>query len=331
MAKPLRAAVIGMGIGKTHAAKYLELDDVELVGLCDTDGNALKEACDRTGVEQGFTDPEALFEQARPDVVSLCTPPRSHLAITEAAARRGIHLLVEKPMAWSPEDADGMIRACESQGVVLMVGHKKVFAPPLVRLKALLDSDLGPARFAIHRYPHPGVSDKAWFWSEEDGRGPIFENAVHAAYTLRFLLGEPERVCAEGGTFISHQYAPQIDGAVATIRFRNGAVASLGAGMVGIGGLRSEDYYVSTEKGVAEASGPFDNLDTLRYALRDDPSNVMEETFPDSDPFMEEIRHFLECVRSGNTPAVTGEDGKKAIEFCLAIKEAARTGQPVEM
>jgi predicted dehydrogenase len=331
MAEPLRAAVVGLGIGKTHAAKYLELDDVELVGLCDTDGDALKEACDRTGVEQGFTDPEALFDQAKPDVVNLCTPPRSHLSITEAAARRGIHLLVEKPMAWSPEDADGMIRACEAHGVVLMVGHKKVFAPPLVRLKELLDGDLGPARLAVHRYPHPGLSNKAWFWSEEDGRGPIFENAVHAAYTLRFLLGEPERVSAEGGTLISHQYAPQIDGAVATIRFRSGAVASLAAGMVGVRGLRSEDYYVSTEKGVAEASGPFDNLDTLRYALRDDPENVVEETYPDSDPFMEEIRHFLDCVRSGGTPAVTGEDGRKAIELCLAVKEAVTRGAPVEM
>ena len=159
----------------------------------------------------------------------------------------------------------------------------------------------------------------------------VYPEFVDREAVIRDGIAIFKRVYAEGGTFISHQYAPQIDGAVATIRFRNGSVASLGAGMVGIGGLRSEDYYVSTEKGVAEASGPFDNLDTLRYALRDDPNNVVEESFPDSDPFKEEIRHFLACVRSGETPAVTGEDGRKAIELCLAIKEAARTGRPVEM
>ncbi|OGG47136.1 MAG: hypothetical protein A3F84_16940 [Candidatus Handelsmanbacteria bacterium RIFCSPLOWO2_12_FULL_64_10] len=326
----LRAAVIGLGIGRTHAAKYQALDGVDLVALCDLDEAALKRACEQFGAE-GHRDAEEMMDRVRPDAVSLCTPPRSHLPLAEAAARRGIHVLVEKPMAASPSDADGMIRACRERGVTLMVGHKKVFSPPLIRLRGLLDRDLGPARFVIHRYPHPGATDKAWFWDEADGQGPIFENAVHAAYTLRFLLGEPERVCAEGGSFFAQKHAPQIDGAVCAIRFRGGAVASLSAGMVGMRAFRFEDYYVATEAGVAEVSGPFDNPDTLRYAFRDRPDDVHEESFSGADPFLAEIRHFLDCGRSGQTPAVTGEDGRKAIELCLAIREAVRSGRPVMM
>ena len=273
----------------------------------------------------------AVGDRVRPDVISLCTPPRSHLPLTEAAARRGIHVLAEKPMAASPADADGMIRACRDAGVTLMVGHKKVFSPPLMRLKALLGRDLGPARFLIHRYPHPGTTDKAWFWSVADGQGPIFENAVHAAYTLRFLMGEPARVSAEGGTFFAGGFAPQIDGAVCAIRFRSGSVASLSAGMVGMRAFRSEDYYAATEAGVAEVSGPFDNPDTLRYAFRDRPDDVHEESFAGADPFLAEIKHFIDCVRSGKSPDVSGEDGRKAIELCLAIKQAVRSGGPVDM
>ena len=331
MSKKLRAAVIGLHIGQTHAAKYRALDGVELVGLCDLDEGTLKQACERFGVEEGFRDAEEMMDRVKPDVVSLCTPPKSHLALTGAAARRGIHVLAEKPVAASPGDADGMIRVCRERGVTLMVGHKKVFSPPLMRLKALLERDLGPARFVIHRYPHPSTTDKAWFWSESDGQGPIFENAVHAAYTLRFLLGEPERVCAEGGNFFAKRFAPQIDGAVCAIRFRGGAVASLSAGMVGVRTFRFEDYYVATEVGVAEVSGPFDNPDALRYAFRDRPDDIHEESFPGADPFLAEIRHFLDCVQSGKTPGVTGEDGRKAIELCLAIQEAVRSGRPVTL
>lgn len=331
MPKTWKAAVVGLGIGRTHAAKYQALDGVDLVALCDLDEGALKRACEQAGGVEGYRDPEEMMDRAKPDAVSLCTPPGSHLPLTLAAARRGIHVLAEKPVAASPADADAMIRACREAGVTLMVGHKKVFSPPLMRLRALLERDLGPARFLIHRYPHPGSTDKAWFWSEADGQGPIFENAVHAAYTLRFLLGEPERVSAEGGNLLAGRFAPQIDAAVCVVRFKSGAVASLSAGMVGMRVFRFEDYFVATEVGVAEVSGPFDNPDSLRYAFRDRPDDVHEESFPGADPFLAEIRHFLDCVRSGRTPAVTGEDGRKAIELCLAIRQAVRSGAPVTM
>ena len=239
----MRAAVIGLRIGQRHAEVYRALEGVDLVALCDLDDAVLRQACQRFSVSQAYRDAEAMLDRAKPDAISVCTPPKSHLPLARAASERGIHLLVEKPMAVSPSEAEEMIRLCRDREVTLMVGHKKIFSPPIIRLRALLDRDLGPALYAIHRYPHPGWSDKAWFWSEDDGQGPIFENAVHAAYTLRFLLGEPERVYAEGGNLFPERHAHQIDGAVCTIRFRGGAVASLSAGMFGVMPFGFEDYY----------------------------------------------------------------------------------------
>lgn len=329
MEKKLRAAVVGLGIGRTHASRYKALERADLVALCDSDETALKRACDQFHVGEGFRDAIEMMDRSQPDLISVCTPPGSHLPLTRAAAERGIHVLVEKPMAATVEEADGMIRVCRDWGVTLMVGHKKVFSPALMRLRDLLDRDLGQARLLIHRYPHPGSTEKPWFWSEADGQGPIFENAVHAAYTLRFLLGEPARVSAEGGTLLAGRFAPQIDGAVCAIRFRSGAVASLSAGMVGMRAFGFEDYYVATDLGVAMVTGPFDNPDALRYAFRDRPDDIHEESFAGSDPFLAEIAHFVGCVSSGGTPAVTGEDGRQAIVLCLAIKAAVRTGGPV--
>lgn len=327
----LKAAVIGMGIGRTHAAKYALSEEADLCALCDGDPGALERACGLHGGVQGFSDAEEMMDRARPDVISLCTPPGSHLQLTLSAAERGIHVLVEKPMATTVGEAEAMTRTCKERGVTLMVGHKKVFSPPLIRLKDLLERDLGPARFLVHRYPHPGTTDKDWFWREEDGQGPIFENAVHAAYVLRFLMGEPVHVSAEGGNFFAPRFAPQIDGAVCAIRFGSGAVASLSAGMVGIRPFAFEDYYAATAEGVAEVTGPFDNPDSLRYAFRDRPGDVHEESFPGADPFQAEICHFLGCIRSGQAPRVSGEDGKGAIALCLAIKEAIRLGRGVAL
>src|SRR5438128_7774501 len=111
-----------------------------------------------------------MLEEARPAAVSICTPPRVHPELTEAAAARGVHVLVEKPMASTLEGCERMIAAGRRAGVVLMLGHKKRFAPPFVRLRefAAPDGPLGPIRQVTVKYMHPAMSPKDWFWSEED-------------------------------------------------------------------------------------------------------------------------------------------------------------------
>jgi len=213
----------------------------------------------------------------------------------------------------------------------LMVGHKKRFVPVLVRLKELAEGELGTIRYMLHRYPHPGMSNKDWFWQEDDGGGPILENAVHAADTLGFLMGDVERVYAEGGTFFAPHRKPQIDCAVYTLRFKNGSVATVGAGMVSMQGFNFEDYYIANENGVAEVSGRFDSAEVLRYALRSDPKNVHEEKYPDADAFTAEIQHFIECSKTGAEPRASGEAGKKAIAICRAVKKSHEIGEPVEV
>jgi predicted dehydrogenase len=264
------------------------------------------------------------------DGLSLCTPPSSHLPLTTLAAERGVHVLCEKPMATTAEQCQAMIDVCKKRNVTLMIAHKKRFVPAIARLKELTAGPLGAIKFMIHRYPHPGMSQKDWFWREDDGGGPILENAIHAADTLRFLMGDVERVYAEADTFFAVQRAPQLNCATATIRFKSGAIASLAAGMVSCPGMNFEDFWVATDVGTAEVFGRFDCAEALRYVFRTDVRNVQEERFPGSDPFVAEMRHFLDCAQSGKPPLTSGEEGKRAVQLCRAIKESARTGKPVE-
>lgn len=317
---PLKLAVVGLaGIGRVHVRLLSARPDVTLVGVCDLSPAAL-DGAETTAPR--FSDYTQLLEEAKPDAVLLATPPGVHLAQTRAAAERGIHVFAEKPMASSVEAAQGMIDACTAAGVTLMIGQKKRFVPALARLKALLEGELGPARFVIYRYPHPGRSEKAWFWDENDGGGPLRENAIHAADLLRWLCGEVERVGGEGDYFTFEDRAPQLNCAVLTLRFRSGAIGTLAAGMVGTPPFLSEDIWVATEAGVAEVSGPFDNPHRLRWCLRGE-REAHEESFT-GDPFVVELDHFLDCIRTGSTPLTSGPEGLGSLALCELWKSEAR-------
>ena len=327
----MRIAVIGLaGVGGVHVAKVSEMENAELACVCDIVPDIARETGEKYGVKS-YTSAEEMFDKEELGGAILATPPKSHYPLTKMAADKGIHVLAEKPMASTVEDCQKMIDTCRDRKVTLMIGHKKRFVPVLLRLKELTEGELGPISYMLHRYPHPGMSHKDWFWQEDDGGGPILENAVHAADILGFLMGDVERVYAEGGTFFAPERKPQIDCAVYTLRFKSGAIATVGAGMVSMSGFNFEDFYIANENGVAEVSGRFDSAEVIRYALRSDPGNLHEEKYPGADAFKAEIQHFIECSRTGTEPRASGEAGKKAIAICRAVKKSAQISEPVEV
>lgn len=327
----MRVAVIGLaGVGRAHVDRWAKSPNAELVSVCDINRQIADEFASEYEVK-GYTSTEEMLDTEDLTAISICTPPKVHLALTRMAAAGGIHVLCEKPMASTVSDCQEMVDVCRSAGVVLQIGHKKRFIPPLLRLKELTEGQFGPIQYMVHRYPHPGMSNKDWFWAEDDGGGPILENAVHAADILGFLMGDVERVYAEGGTFFAPHRKPQIDCAMFTLRFKSGAIGVVSAGMVSMGGFSFEDFYVANENGVAEVIGRFDSAETLRYSFRDDPDTLQEENYPNFDSFRAEIEHFIECIQTGNEPRASGKAGMKAVAICRAVKRSAEIGEPVEL
>jgi len=327
----MKVAVIGLaGVGRVHAERWAAIPGAELVSVCDIVPQIASDFASRYNVK-GYTSAEEMLDKEGLMAISICTPPKSHLPLTRMTAERGIHVLCEKPMASRVEECQGMIDACKANSVVLQIGHKKRFIPPLVRLKELTAGEFGPIQYMVHRYPHPGMSHRDWFWAEDDGGGPILENAVHAADILGFLMGDVERVYAEGGTYFAPHRKPQIDCAVFTLRFKSGAIGVVNAGMVLMGAFSFEDFYVANENGVAEVTGGFDRAETLRYALRKDPNDVHQESYPNFDAFRAEIEHFIACIQTGSEPIASGEAGMKAVAICRAVKRSAEIGVPVEL
>jgi UDP-N-acetylglucosamine 3-dehydrogenase len=341
---PIRVAVAGLGIGKTHLDRYRKLPDAEIAGVSDLNPELAEQVAATYGCPH-FTDLRQLLDQARPHAISLCTPPAAHPQLTALAAERGVHVLAEKPMASTVEGCQQMIDSCRRHGVTLMLGHKKRFAPPFMRLRELTthDGPLGPIRQVTIKYMHPGMSPRDWFWDEADGGGPILENHVHAADTLGYLAGTPLRVYAEGATRFVEGRDPQPNVAAYAARFSGRSegdgqpaaqdvIVSAGYGMIGpipSTPLAEEQWFFGCERGAAEVTGPFDNLQRLRWAPRDRAAQLQEEHWPDADPFLAELEHFLHCIRTGQHPIASGEAGLQAVRFCLAIKESLRTTSPI--
>lgn len=194
----LRCAVVGLGVGRRHAKSYADIGHADLVAVCDIQPALALEAA-RLHACEPFVDAAEMFDHVPLDAVSICTPPRSHADLTLAAISHKFHVLVEKPMSPSLDDCVRMIEAAESAGVTLMLGHRKRFAPPFVRLYDLTAEDglLGHIRQVSARYMWNDIPTKSWFWRHDDGGGPLLDSHVHVADTLGFLLGTPLRVQVE--------------------------------------------------------------------------------------------------------------------------------------
>jgi predicted dehydrogenase len=328
---PVRVGIVGLGVGRTHVQLFGKTEGAEVAAVCDVDGAKAEEQAAAAGAK-AYTSYEAMLDEMELDAVSLCTPPRLHAPMAEAAAARGLHVLCEKPMAPSVAACQRMIDACQRAGVTLMIALKKRFAPHYCFIRERCEAEAGQplwacARFALGRVDHD------WFWQEEDGGGPLLENSVHMIDILRWLMGDVVRVSAEGGTLFVKHRAPVADAAAATLRFASGGVAALGLGYGCEWPMAREEVLLATPKMVFELQGGFDRADVLRYASREAPGEVTTSTAeaPYQGGFPEEIAHFVQCVTEGRTPRADGAAGRESVRVCLAIKEAIRSGGPVDI
>jgi len=320
-----RVGVIGLGIGEKHVQEYLRLDGIQLAAVADVVEERAQQVARRYGVV-GYSDAVRMMEHEALDAVSICTTPRTHHELTLAAAERGLHVLCEKPMAPTTAECDEMIAACRRAGVTLLLGFKKRSSPAFRFVKER-EPEWGRPLIAHVRY-QLGPVPKAWFWDESDGGGPLIENTAHSFDMLRFLFGDAERVYAEGGSYLATGHEG-VSAAACTLRFRDGAIASLAAGTGGIWGYdKSERWVLSYEPLNVELEGPFDEPRSLRLMHRDGQA-IEERWWRDASGWSEQMRHFLDCLRGEASPRATGEDGKRALQLGLAVKQSVRTGLPV--
>jgi predicted dehydrogenase len=250
-----------------------------------------------------------------------------HKAFAIEAAEAGKHIICEKPIALSLQDAAEMIKVCKQNNVSLFVGHVVRFFPEYVQMKRQIDEGsigrLGVAH-AKRIGSHPG-DIRPWYREEGLSGGVVLDLMVHDIDFMRWTAGEVRSV------FGLHKQNDRVDYATATLVFESGAVANLeaywgypgafttAAEFAGSGGVIRSDRSTSKSLQVrkpaaASSNGPFVEV----------PESPGYES-----PYEKELRHFIECIRDNREPVVTAEDAYKALEIALAVVDSIQTGKVV--
>jgi UDP-N-acetylglucosamine 3-dehydrogenase len=318
----LRLAVIGAGhMGKNHIRVLADLSDVMLVGVADPNQQAALAAADRYGIPTYATHNE-LLDKARPEAVVVAAPTTCHHDIVMDSIHHGVHVLVEKPIAHSVEEAKEMIDAADRAGVVLAVGHIERFNPAVVELKRRIDANELGRIFMIHsRRQSP-------FPQRIQDVGVASDLAVHELDMMLYLTGsQVAHLKAETSQVLGRESREDI--VFALLRFESGVLGVLDVNWVTPSSVR--ELTITGERGMFAV-----NYLTQELFFYENPAARKEESeavwgfsvvagnmtrflIPRREPLRCELESFVASIQNGARPVVDGRDGLRAVELALRI------------
>jgi predicted dehydrogenase len=340
----VRVGVIGAGfITDLHLAAFAQVRSAEVVAIASQHTERAREVAHRHGIPHVEPSWEALVERPDLDMVTVSVPNDLHAQVCIAAAERGKHVVVEKPLCVTLDEADRMIAACRDHGVKLMYAETLVFTPKYERARTLVEEGaLGEVYLVKQLEKHSGPH-APWFWDvNRSGGGVLMDMGCHGFAWFRHVLGRPAvaSVSATLDTFVHGERTAGDDHAIVVVKFANGVVGLNETSWVQQGGMqdRAEIY---GSKGVTYADLLLgSSLVTYSdagygYAV-EKASSTTGWTFTMYDEvwhygFPQEMQHFVDCVARDLPPRQTGEDGRAVLEMIYAAYESARTGCAVEL
>ncbi|MFD0621023.1 Gfo/Idh/MocA family protein [Paenibacillus sp. GCM10027629] len=334
----IRFGVAGCGhIASKHIAAIALLDDAVLHAVCDTDEERMKKAVGPLLDVQMYSSYNELLHDEEIDAVIICTPSGLHSQMAIAAAKARKHIVVEKPIALTLEDADAIIKACHDYRVKLSVVHPNRYRPAMLELKRMWDE----GRFG--RISHVSAlvrwnRDDRYFGSADwrgtkamDG-GVLMNQGIHAMDLIAWLLGDATEVQA-----MSARRFRQIeteDVAIASLRFKDGALGSVEVSSTVYPTSLEEQIAIFGEYGtVVIGGGPTAHhiVEWKFESMTDEESLQLKERI-NAEPYGESghlsiIRDMVKAIKQDERPSIQGEDGRAALKLVLDIYAAAEHEQ----
>lgn len=308
----VRTAVVGVGHqGKWHAEKFAALKKSNLVAVVDKDADRLLSLSRELKVKPVADFRELIGEV---DAVSIASPTRSHFDIASTLLENGIHVLVEKPITTTLEEAAALVELAESRGLVLQVGHLERFNPAIMALGEYLST---PKFIESHRI--------APYKPRSIDVSVVLDLMIHDIDLVHSVVGSPvTSLDAAGGSIISNG----IDIANARIKFRNGCVANVTASRASFKTERSlrvfqENAYFNIDL--------HNKISTIYRKTGDGPVmnpddiSVEKQTYAANDALMTQSEAFLNSVAGGPPPLVSGRIGMQALKTALDIGEMLKS------
>lgn len=342
-----RVALIGAGfIADIHAEAYTRfVPDAEVVAVYSRNEERAQAFARRHGIPRWLTDLDQAVTHPDCEVVDICIPNHLHARATVAAAKAGKHVIIEKPLCLTLEEADEMIAACRTKNRKLMYAEELCFAPKYERVRSLAgEGAIGSIYYMRQCEKHSGPHSE-WFYDvTQSGGGALMDMGCHGFAWFRWMLGGRPTVVS----VYAHMQTGLIHGArtrgeensVCVVEFESGAIgvvenswAKLGGmedrvEVCGTGGVIYADLFMGnsaltfSEKGYGYAMEKAGSTQGWTFTTH-------EEAFNQGYP--QELRHFISCVRDDTQPITSGEDGRVVLELLYAAYHSARIGQKVSL
>jgi predicted dehydrogenase len=330
--RKVRVAVVGAGFfGELHAHTYSSNPLANLVAIVDVDVERAKAVAKTYNVKSYYHDVEELLAKEEVDAISVATPETQHMAPAVAAAKAGKHVLVEKPIAHTLDDAQVMVDTARKSGTKLMVGYILRFDSRYAQAKEQLDQGRIGEIISMwaRRVGVVTIPQRVAVWSH-----PLFYMAIHDIDMLLWFAKSPVTTvysCSASKLFTDTGKPDVIQ---ALLKFKVGSIAAL---EVNWSQPPSWPYALDSRLHVTGTKGSlYVDIADMGLGIYHASGTMFPDTYHwpeirgriDGD-LKEEITHFLECVLSNNEPLVTGEDGIKSLQVALAIMESYRTGKSI--
>jgi predicted dehydrogenase len=309
----LRVAVVGVGyLGRFHAQKYAALDACELLALADPNSAALAQPARELGTSAVADYRELL---GKVDAVSVATPTGLHFEVASAFLAAGAHVLVEKPITETVQQAQELIAAAQRAGRVLQVGHLERFNPAILAAEPYLRE---PRFIECHRL--------APFRERGTDVNVVLDLMIHDLDLVQSIVGSPIASIDAVGTPV---FSGEIDIANARIRFVNGCVTNATASRVSLKTERKlrvfrDDAYLSID--LQQKILTVIRKQPLAAGETRLPVSIEEQSFEAGDALRAEIEAFLASCRGERPVVVSGADGMRALQTAMTITAAVQAG-----
>lgn len=341
--RELRIGILGTGgIAGEHIQSLLKQPAVKIVALCDRDLPKAQKvnAAQLNGAARCYADFATMLAEAPLDAMHACIPPGAHCGEVEQAAAKGIHLFLEKPIALNMERAQSIASAIRKAGVKCQIGHHMRHFDPPRRLKAMIQDGSAGKPLLMQGHWFSRFLNGAWWRYPMMGGGQLIEQFIHVYDLARYFLGDAQTAMGFVGN-IGHSRFPEYrvdDNSVASIRFRNGAMASLCSSNCADPWFGDVSFTVVCENVLATFKSPEEAMFLHHDGL------VCEEAWrPGVDRKCVQVRHlsnqrdeinrnFIAGIRDNEPLRSSIDDGVEGLRLVLAVtKSSAEGGTPQQL
>ena len=327
---PVRVAAVGCGYWGPNVIRNLDaVPGFELCCICDAEPDRLRPVAARYPSARSTTRVEDLLEDPAIQAIYLATPVSSHYSLVKRALESEKHVLIEKPLATTVDQAEELLELAGANGLTLMVGHTFVFSPPVRKVKELIDAGLvGPIYYVETTRVNLGLFQK--------DVSVLWDLGPHDVSILIYWLGEvPIQVSARGRSYLGEALE---DVAFLTLEFPSGILAQVQLSWLAPSKLRRTSIVGRQRMIVYDDLEPVEKVKIFDRGVDRQPASfgefqltyrsgdVLSPRLDTTEPLYIECAHFLECIRTGRTPDTSPRSGVDVVRVIQAAERSLRLG-----